>query len=350
LSKNEFKIEGRLVGEKYPPLVIAEIGINHNGDFGKAIKLVDAAAEAGAEIVKFQCHITDKEMIKTNIKPANADEPIWDIIKRCELTESEELKIQEHCKLKNIIFLSTPFSREASDRLERMKVSCFKIGSGECNNLPLIDHVAKKRKPIILSTGMNNTKSIKDTVRVIDSYNCPLVILHCTSMYPTPYENVRLGAIRNLKKEFPNAHIGLSDHSLGIATSIAAVSLGACILEKHFTISKDWAGPDNIISIDPLELSELINSSKNVWKSLIEDNSILEEEKPVIDFAYASVVSIKKINKGEKFSLENIWVKRPGNGKILSKYFEKVLGCFADRDIEEGKQISEEDIANYNCK
>ena len=227
MSKKPFiNIEDRLVGEDYPPLVIAEIGINHNGSLTKAIRLIDAAKKAGAEIVKFQCHITEKEMIKTEIMPGNANEPIWNIIKKCELSEKEEIEIQNYCKSKNIIFISTPFSREASDRLERMNVSCFKIGSGECNNLPLIEHIATKHKPIILSTGMNNLKSIKESVDLIKKHNCPLAILHCTSMYPTPFTKVRLGAIIKLKSYFPSSVIGLSDHSLGIATGIASIALG----------------------------------------------------------------------------------------------------------------------------
>ncbi len=342
------KINDREIGPDFPPLVLAEVGINHEGDFDKAIYLIDEAVNAGTEVVKFQTHITDKEMLKTDMPPGNiSDEPLWDIIKRCELSEEEERKIQKYCITKNITYLSTPFSREAADRLENMGAPAFKIGSGECNNLPLINHIASKRKPIILSTGMNDINSIARTVKIIEKYQCPLAILHCTSMYPTPYTNVRLGAIEDLKNNFKNYPIGLSDHSMGIETCLGAVALGACILEKHFTISREWPGPDTGISIEPEELKNLINGSIKVWEARGGKKTILPQEKPVIDFAYASIVSIKPIKIGEVFSLDNIWVKRPGNGKLLADDFNKIIGMIAKNDINTDEQITPEDIVGF---
>ena len=342
------KINDREIGPDFPPLVLAEVGINHEGDFDKAISLVDAAFNAGTEVVKFQTHITDKEMLKTDMPPGDiSDEPLWDIIKRCELSEKEEIKIQKYCMTKNITYLSTPFSREAADRLENMGVPAFKIGSGECNNLPLINHIASKKKPIILSTGMNDIDSIARTVKIIENYQCPLAILHCTSMYPTPYTNVRLGAIEDLKNNFKDHPIGLSDHSMGIETCLGAIALGACILEKHFTISREWPGPDTGISIEPEELKNLINGSIKVWEARGGKKTILPQEKPVIDFAYASIVSIKPIKIGEVFSLDNIWVKRPGNGKLLADNFNKILGMIAKNDINTDQQIIPDDIVGF---
>jgi len=342
------KINDREIGPDFPPLVLAEVGINHEGDFDKAISLVDAAFNAGTEVVKFQTHITDKEMLKTDMPPGDiSDEPLWNIIKRCELSEEEEIKIQKYCMTKNITYLSTPFSREAADRLENMGVPAFKIGSGECNNLPLINHIASKKKPIILSTGMNDIDSISRTVKIIENYQCPLAILHCTSMYPTPYTNVRLGAIEDLKNNFKDHPIGLSDHSMGIETCLGAIALGACILEKHFTISREWPGPDTGISIEPEELKNLINGSIKVWEARGGKKTILPAEKPVIDFAYASIVSIKPIKIGEVFSLDNIWVKRPGNGKLLADNFNKILGMIAKNDINTDQQIIPEDIVGF---
>jgi len=342
------KINDREIGPDFPPLVLAEVGINHEGDFDKAIYLIDEAVNAGTEVVKFQTHITDKEMLKTDMPPGNiSDEPLWDIIKRCELSEEEERKIQKYCITKNITYLSTPFSREAADRLENMGAPAFKIGSGECNNLPLINHIASKRKPIILSTGMNDINSIARTVKIIEKYQCPLAILHCTSMYPTPYTNVRLGAIEDLKNNFKNYPIGLSDHSMGIETCLGAVALGACILEKHFTISREWPGPDTGISIEPEELKNLINGSIKVWEARGGKKTILPQEKPVIDFAYASIVSIKPIKIGEVFSLDNIWVKRPGNGKLLADDFNKIIGMIAKNDINTDEQITPKDIVGF---
>lgn len=191
---NAFKINGRNINSKSQPYIIAEVGINHNGEFKKAIQCVDAAIEAGADCVKFQCRIAEAEMIPSDITPGNiSDEKQWDITKRCELTENEERNIKDYCEKNGITFLSTPFSREASDRLEKIGVSAFKIGSGECNNLPLLEHIARKKKPIILSTGMNNLSSIRKSVDIVKKYDCSLILLHCTSLYPTPYTKVRLG-------------------------------------------------------------------------------------------------------------------------------------------------------------
>src|SRR2546422_2853919 len=240
-----FSIAGRAIGPESKPLVIAEVGINHEGSLQKALQMVDAAADAGAEIIKFQCHITDKEMIPTDMTPGKiSSEKLWDIIKRCELTEPEEREVQRRCAARGLIYLSTPFSREAADRLNAMEVPAFKIGSGECNNYPLIDHIARMRKPMIVSTGMNDIASVRKTVQTIQRHGMPLALLHCTSMYPTPYHLVRLGGIQDLASEFPGVAIGLSDHSLNIWTCLGAVALGACILEKHFTISRTWPGPD----------------------------------------------------------------------------------------------------------
>lgn len=338
------QIGTRRIGSDYPPLVLAEVGINHEGSFKKAIECVDAAVAVGAECIKFQCHITEAEMIPTDMKPGKiSDERLWDIIKRCELTEKEEIKVQEYCRKKNILYLSTPFSREAADRLNKMGVPAFKIGSGECNNYPLIEHIACMGKPIILSTGMNDIVSIEKSVAIIKKKKCPLILTHCTSMYPTPYDKVRLGAITQMQKEF-SVPVGLSDHSIGIFTCLGAVALGACVLEKHFTVSRAWPGPDVPISIEPNELADLVKGSRAVWQAIGGKKDILKEEKPVIDFAYASVVAIKNISKGEKLTSENIWVKRPGTGKILAEKFHQIIGKKAAKNIKKEKQLSPNDI------
>ena len=263
----EIAIAGRKIGPEHPPLVMAEVGINHEGEFDKAIALVDAATAAGAELVKFQCHITDKEMVPTDMTPGEiSKEKLWDIIKRCELTADEERRVQAYCGQKGVIYLSTPFSREAADRLNGMGVPAFKIGSGECNNIPLLDHIASFGKPMILSTGMNDLTSIRRSVAAITRHGVPLALMHCTSMYPTPYDKVRLGAVSELVREFPECPVGLSDHSMNIWTCLGAVALGASLLEKHFTISREWPGPDTGISIEPDELHDLIEGTCAVWQ------------------------------------------------------------------------------------
>lgn len=342
----EFTIANRKIGPDEPPLVLAEVGINHEGSLEKAIACVDAAAGAGAEAIKFQCHITDQEMIQTDMTPGEiSTDTLWDIIKRCELTEEEERKVQAHCGERGLIYLSTPFSREAADRLDAMGVPAFKIGSGECNNLPLIAHIAAKGKPMILSTGMNDLDSVRRSVAVIEGARAPYALLHCTSMYPTPYEKVRLGAVSQLAESFPDAVIGLSDHSMGNWTCFGAVALGARILEKHFTPSRAWPGPDIAISIEPDELGDLIRGSRAIWEARGGAKTVLPEEQPVIDFAYASVVSIAPIAEGETLTTDNIWVKRPGDGQILATEFEAVLGRKAARAIEPDRQIGPDDLS-----
>ena len=343
----DFVIAGRRVGSDHPPLVIAEVGINHEGDVNKAIQLVDAAADAGAELVKFQCHITEKEMVPTDMTPGEiSKEKLWDIIKRCELSEDEERRVQAHCAKKGVIYLSTPFSREAADRLNAMGVPAFKIGSGECNNLPLLDHIATFGKPVVMSTGMNDLASVRRSVAVFDG-RVPYALLHCTSMYPTPYEKVRLGAITDLMQAFPGIPIGLSDHSMNIWTCLGAVALGASLLEKHFTISRSWPGPDTGISLEPDELHDLIEGSQAVWLARGGRKDILPEEGPVIDFAYATVVSIAPIKAGEKFSMANVWVKRPGTGPLKADRFSEVIGRCAARDIASDRHIEPRDIEGF---
>lgn len=342
--KKVIKIRDRLIGRGQFPLVIAEIGINHNGDIDRAFKMVDDAARVGCECVKFQCHIIEDEMILNDVIPGNADESIWDIMNRCKLSEKEELMLKEYTESKGMIFLSTPFSRAAVDRLEKLGVEAYKIGSGECNNYPLIEYIAGFGKPIILSTGMNDIGSIRLAVNIIEKYKLPYALLHCTSIYPTPYNLVRLGAMEELQKVFPRAIVGLSDHSLHNYTCYAAVALGASILEKHFTSDRAWPGPDVSISMDPIELGQLVEGSRAIFEALGGSKKILTEEGPTIDFAYACVVSIKDIKNGERFSRENIWVKRPGTGEIKAVNFKAIIGKKAKKAIPNNQQIKKKDV------
>ena len=209
--KNSFiEICGRKIGYNYPPLVIVEIGINHEGSLKTAFEMVDAAYKAGAEIIKHQTHIVEDEMSKEakKVVPGNTDVSIYDVMERCSLNEEDELKLKEYVESKGMIFISTPFSRAAVDRLERMDVKAYKIGSGECNNYPLIEYISSLGKPIILSTGMNDIESIRKSVNIMEKYNVKYCLLHCTNLYPTPANLVRLGGMLELEKEFPNAVIG----------------------------------------------------------------------------------------------------------------------------------------------
>lgn len=334
-----FQIGGRRIGKEFPPFVVAEIGINHEGDFQKATRMVDDASAVGCECVKFQSHVIEDEMIPNDVIPGNAMESIWDIMKRCSLSEQEEIELKKYVESKRMIYLCTPFSRAAAERLKRMGVWAYKIGSGECNNYPLVRFIAADGKPVVLSTGMNDLESVSPAVEILRKANVPFALLHCTSMYPTPYDKVRLGGLTALAERFPDAVIGLSDHSLGNYTCFAAVALGASILEKHFTSDKTWPGPDVPISIDPVELKDLIHGSRAIYTALGGTKNILPEEQPTIDFAYACVVSIRDIHAGEKFTRENIWVKRPGTGEIKAVHFEDLLGKTALATIPKNTQI-----------
>ncbi len=339
-----FQIGNRIIGIEYPPLVIAEIGINHEGNFEKAVQMINDAHAAGCECVKFQSHVVEDEMIPNDVVPGNTTETIWDIMVRCALSEEEEVKLKKYVETLGMIYLCTPFSRAAADRLRRMKVEAYKIGSGECNNYPLIKHIAADGKPIILSTGMNELKSIAPAVDILRQAEIPFALMHCTSMYPTPYEKVRLGALAELRTHFPDAAIGLSDHSIGNYTCFAAVVLGARILEKHFTSDKSWPGPDVPISIDPTELKELVQGSRAIYAALGGSKTILPEEQPTIDFAYACVVSIREIKSGEELSTDNIWVKRPGTGEIKAVHFESLLGKRTKHLIKNNSQLRWDDV------
>ena len=343
---NEIIIENRKIGLDYPPLVIVEMGINHGGSLKTAFEMVDAAWKSGAEMVKHQTHIVEDEMSKEAKKviPGNASVSIYEIMERCALNEEDEGKLKEYIESKGMIFISTPFSRAAADRLERMGVSAYKIGSGECNNYPLIEHIAAFRKPMIVSTGMNNIEQVRKTVQILEKYDVPYSLLHTTNLYPTPIHLVRLGAMQELQKEFPNAIIGLSDHTTSNRACFAATALGACVLERHFTDKMERAGPDIINSMDPIALKELIIGSEEIALMRGGKKEAAKEEQVTIDFAFATVVTIKPLKKGDKLTKENIWVKRPGTGEIKADSYNDLLGKIINKNIENDEHLSWNDI------
>ncbi len=339
--KKEIQIADRLIGPDYPPLVIAEMGINHEGLLETAFEMVDAAARAGVEILKHQTHIVDDEMCEAAKKviPGNADVSIYEIMKRCALSEKEEIALKEYVESKGMIFLSTPFSRAAADRLMKMNVQAFKIGSGECNNYPLLEHVAQAHKPVILSTGMNTIASIRKAVDIFNRYRVPVALLHTTNLYPTPSNLVRLGAMQEMAEAFPNCVYGLSDHTTNNLACLSAVALGASIVERHFTDRMDRKGPDICCSMDEQAARELIEQSRIIHSMRGGHKGPLPEEQVTIDFAYATVVTIRPVRKGECFTKDNIWVKRPGMDGILAEAYDSLLGKKAAMDIESDVQL-----------
>ncbi|WP_373941899.1 N-acetylneuraminate synthase family protein [Vibrio chagasii] len=341
-----FEIAGRKVGLEHSPLVIAEIGINHEGSLKVAFEMVDAAISGGAEVIKHQTHVVEDEMSEEakSVIPGNADVSIYEIMERCSLNEADETKLKEYVEAKGAIFISTPFSRAAAERLERMNVPAYKIGSGECNNYPLLDLIASYGKPVILSTGMNDIPSIQKAVDIFRKHETPFCLLHTTNLYPTPDHLIRIGAMEQLQEAFPDAVVGLSDHSIDNLACLGAVACGASVLERHFTDSKSRPGPDICCSMDADECRELIEQSARMAKMRGGKKEAAKEEQVTIDFAYASVVSIKDIKAGDELTRDNLWVKRPGTGDFLADDYESLLGKKAMVNISADTQIKKSDI------
>ena len=346
MSLPEIEIAGRKIGRAHAPLVVAEIGINHEGSLSVAREMVDAAARAGVEVVKHQTHIVDDEMsgAAKHVVPGNADVSIYEIMERCALSEAAERQLQQYVEGKGMTFISTPFSRAAADRLQSMSVPAYKIGSGECNNYPLLKHIAGFGKPIILSTGMNTIDSVRKAVAIFEGARVPYALMHTTNLYPTPPHLVRLGAMVELGRAFPNAVIGLSDHTTDNIACLGAVALGASILERHFTDHMFRKGPDIVCSMDEKACRELIASSATLHVELGGIKGPAKEEQVTMDFAFATVVTIAPIKAGEALTKKNLWVKRPGTGSIPAEQYEALLGKKAVRDLPADVHLTENDF------
>jgi sialic acid synthase SpsE len=270
---------------------------------------------------------------------------IYDIMARCALSEADEDALKHYVESKGMIFISTPFSRAAADRLQRMNVPAFKIGSGECNNYPLLKHIAAFGKPIIISTGMNTIDSVRKAVAVVENAGAPYALMHTTNLYPTPPRLVRLGAMTELMAAFPGVVVGLSDHTIGNLACLGAVALGAAILERHFTDSMSRPGPDIICSMDPAQCRELIAGARAMHQMRGGAKGPAPEEQVTMDFAFATVVTIAPVRAGETFTAQNLWAKRPGTGAIPAERYEQILGKRARRDIEPDTHLTPDDIA-----
>lgn len=344
--KGSFSIGNIKIGKDEQPLVIPELGINHEGSLEVAKLIVDSAHRTGARLIKHQTHIVSDEMSKVakNVIPGNSNDSIYDIMDRCALSEEDEYELMKYVESKGMVFLSTPFSRAAADRLESFGVLGYKIGSGELNNYPLIKHIATFGKPMIVSTGMNSINSIKKAVDILEEYKVPYALMHTTNLYPTAPNLVRLGAMQEMMEAFPNVPIGLSDHTLNNNACIGAMALGASLVERHYIDHKDRPGPDVVCSMDEEELKNLLGAAKEIPLMLGGRKEAAKEEQVTIDFAFATCVAIQSIKKGEAFSKENLWVKRPGTGEILAEEYEGILGKIATCDIENDTQLTRDMI------
>ncbi len=330
------------VGGTAKPLVIPEIGINHNGSLEVAKEMVLSAHRAGARLIKHQTHIVEDEMsgAAKKVIPGNADISIYEIMAGCALSDEEEREMMRYTEELGMVFLSTPFSRAAADRLEDMGVKAYKIGSGEMNNYPLLDHVASFGKPMLVSTGMNDLASIEKAVNVLEKRGVDYALLHTTNLYPTTPEQVRLGAMQAMMQAYPDIPVGLSDHTLNNNACIAAMTLGAKVVERHYTDTMDRQGPDIVCSMDENTLRQLLHAADEIPQMLGGTKKALADEQVTIDFAFATAVTIAPIKAGEIFTKENLWVKRPGTGEILAEDYEKLLGRKATREIGNDVQLT----------
>jgi N-acetylneuraminate synthase len=335
-------IAGRQIGPGHPCFIIAEAGINHNGDETLAGALVDAAAEAGADAIKFQTHFPEHEMLRDGATAGYVGESLFDLLTRTALTRDAQKRLQAQARARGILFLSTPFSREASDFLESIDVPAFKTGSGELTHLPMQRHIARKRRPMIISTGMATPEEIARTVSVVREEGAPFALMHCTSTYPTPYEHVQLGCIAALRDRY-GVPVGFSDHTLGSYMAFAAVAVGANLFEKHFTTSRSLPGPDQQGSMEPHELKDLVQGVRAVERAGGATKTIQPGEQDVRNMAHHSIVSIRDIGAGATITAGDVWAKRPGTG-IAARQMGDVIGRVAARAIPKDTLLSWEDL------
>lgn len=326
-------------------LIIAEAGVNHNGSLEIAKKLVDAAILAKVDIIKFQTFVAENLVTKNAQKAEYQKNSIMgedtqlNMLKKLELSKSEFIELNNYCIEKNIEFLSTAFDFESIDFLNELGMQVWKIPSGEITNLPYLIKIAKLKKKVILSTGMSTLDEIEEAVKILKENGASeIIILHCTTEYPTPYEDVNLKAMLAIKERF-SLEVGYSDHTMGIEVPIAATALGAKVIEKHFTLDRGMIGPDHKASLEPNELKAMVDAIRNIELSM--GTGIKEpafSEKKNMDIARKSIIAKKYIKKGEFLNDENLTTKRPGNGISPMKWFE-VIGNTAIRDFEEDELI-----------
>ena len=342
------KIGNRDISPSHPPLVIAEIGINHGGDLEVAKNMVRLAALSGCECVKHQTHIVEDEMTDEakQIFPPNADVSIWDVMAQCALSREDEAELKRYTEELGLIYISTPFSRAAADFLETLDVPAYKIGSGEADNLPLIRHIARKGKPVIMSTGMQTIETLRESVQILEDAGIEYALLECTNLYPSPPEIVSLQGVTDLKNAFPNAVVGFSDHSIGPEMALASVALGAFILERHYTDTRYRKGPDIINSMDPAELRFLIDRSREIHTALNNPKQRTGPEEDVYRFARASVVADADLAAVHVITETDIWARRPGSGEIAGFEFDQVVGKTLNVAVRRNQQLKWSDFTS----
>jgi len=326
--------------------IIAEAGVNHNGDINIAMKMVDAAVTAKADAIKFQTFKASNMLVKDSPKAdyqklENDDESQFEMLKKLELSNDDFCELKKLCEKRNITFLSTPFDHDSIDFLNNIGLGTFKIGSGEITNLPYLEHIGRLNKKVILSTGMSNMEEISDALNIIIQAGTPkenITVLHANTEYPTPLEDVNLQAIQTIANDL-DVQTGYSDHTPGIEIAIAAVVMGARIIEKHFTLSRDMQGPDHKASLEPHELKQMVKYIRNIESSMGNGIKIpSKSEEKNINIARKSIVAKIDIKKGDIFSESNICVKRPGTGISPMKWYD-IINTKAQKDYMEDELI-----------
>ena len=337
------QIGHRSIGPNSPCFVIAEGCDNHLGNLEVAKEMVRQAKACGADAIKFQHHLPDEEMLRDGVPmSANFDIPLYEFLQRYALKLEHHYELLEYCGGLGILYLCTPFSRKAAEEINAMGVEAFKIGSGELTDLPTLKVIARFGKPMILSTGMAEWAEIDETVNTLRPLNENIILMNCVSEYPARHSDINLGVIRELQQRY-DLTIGHSDHTPDIFTSVAAVAMGAKLIEKHFILDRRQPGPDQSVSIEPYDLYQLVQAVRRVEEALGNSKTVHELERPIRVWAHRSVVSLRPIPKGTQVSENMVWTKRPGTG-IAAKYLDQVVGKVAKIDIPQDHLIRWEEL------
>lgn len=342
----EIKIENHVIGKNKPPFVVAEAGLNHNGDLQLAFKMIQVAKQSGVHAIKFQTFkaeefVSDpKQTITYKSQGKEITESMLDMFKRCEFSRDEWFKIKKKCNEEKITFFSTPQNPSDLDLLLELDIPAIKVGSDDFTNLPLLETYSKTKLPLIISCGMSNLGEVYESLDIIGSLDgYPTILLLTTSEYPTPPEDVNLLRLKTLSQAFPTIPLGFSDHTIGVTASSLAVALGACLLEKHFTLDRNLPGPDHWFAEDSLSLESWVKTIKESY--IMMGDSIVrptKEEQKIMSTARRSIVSLKNIRKGDVLDNNNIGFRRLGNG-LAPKYIKYLIGSTATKDIPSGTLI-----------
>ncbi len=339
----EIHIDGRTIGPSDRCFVIAEACDNHLGNVDVAKEMIRQAKACGVDAIKFQHHLPDEEMLRDNVPMSgNFDIPLYEFLERYALKLDQHYELLEYCKELGIIYLCTPFSRKAACEMNEMGLEAFKIGSGELTDLPTLKVIAGFGKPMILSTGMAEWQEIDETMDVLRPINSQIVLMNCVSEYPARHADVNLNVIREMERRY-DVVVGHSDHTPDIYTSIAAVALGAKLVEKHFILDRRQPGPDQSVSIEPYEFCELVKAVHRVEQALGNNKTVHNLEKPIRSWAHRSVVSLRPISKGSRIAADMVWTKRPGTG-IAAKHLEEIISRTAVCDIPADHLIQWEEL------